>query len=697
MQRRVAETQRHPIEGALNVLQTLQRGTTGLAAGMESGEGLRSLGHALFNMLNPDEGNDDLDKINSQVEGILSKAGGGIFSHKETPVEHFMGHLASQMVTDPVSFLPGFAVAKKSLMATKLAQEMARQGAELGVKVPGVARAIKVGNKVHDAYITHLGHEFHKVNSVRPELDEYLTPSAKTGRLGIEHRNIARMNDELGHSDIDLLKKHDKALRDVKATANKGYALPEDIRQRYLQEPWRYGTPEMRAQAEKLDYHPTEADKPWEKAPEGLLSYDLRKDYQYIGDPSKKLSNGPAFEAVGGRYGKKDAAFEFRRAGNWDGLEADQRARVAARLQMGRDFVRKRRVDQQTEAFLKKFGGWKSEKPQDVKLLSHSPKIYWQSSPFRAFSRLGKESILASFLPHLINNMGTLTFWQGGVPALARSAVYMVKGVSPEQIARIKSMGAHSDYSRDFEGMIGSNIPGVKEWLHLSAQGLNRGEMAMRQAILDQLDKTMGPSRNAMDEFQKAQHIRDALGDYRNVSAFISLMDAMGAPFAPFMGVFSKAAKHTLASDKAYRFTLPLRAQQDLNQQTEDAGKGDFTVPNPASAFSQLATGEGFLSPSRTGPLPQIISGIAANKTGNPQFSNLLEWLTQQAGSYGGPLASNVAPFFSMPYASPDKDPGELDPVGGLLHLFLGDYFKNPMSERPDMRINKAAERASEF
>lgn len=686
-QRRVAETVRRPLEGALNVLGTPQRGATGIAAGVEEGQGLHAIGRAIYDAFNPDEGNQDLDKIVGQVQGVLPKT--------DNPVGQFAEHFAAQMLTDPLTYLPPLAIAKKALEGTKIAKELLKGAQEVGVTLPGVKKAVKVGTAVHNAYHEHVGNEFRKINTIRPELDEHLGTGAKTARIGIEHRNIAKMNDELGSVDRDLLKKNENALRDVKPTEKGGYALPEEIRQRYLQEAWRYGTPEMRAEAEKMGYRTVEADKRWEKAPEGLLDYDLRKDYQYLGDLKRNMENAPAFTSHGARYGQKEAAFEHTRKGDWAGLDKDQYDRVAARLEMGRNFVRKRRVDRETEAFLKRYGGWKGDGPVDVTKLSHSPKRMWSSSPLRFLSRMGKEAVLASALPHLINNMGTLTYFKGGIPALGRAAAYMVKGLSPEQISRIKSMGAHAEYQSDFSKILGHQVPGVQQMLHASNHILDRGELAMRQALLDHIDQVRGASKNAMDEFQKAQEIRDALGDYRNVSAFVSLMDALGAPFAPFMGVLSKASKQALGSPNAYRFIAPLRAQQDLNQQTEGTGRGDFIVPNPAEAFAQLATGGGFLSPSRTGPIPQHLASLWAMKHGNYQVPNLWEQVGEQAQSYGGPLAGNIGAFFGLPYAAPGQEPGQFDPFTGLLHAILGDYWKNPMSEKPDIRMEKSAERAS--
>jgi hypothetical protein len=856
LQRRGAETVRHPIEGVLNVFGTPQRALAGLKAGVQAGNPIAALGRAAYDAINPDEGQQDLDALVNSVKKYMPKT--------DNPVAEFAEMMGAQMLNDPLTFLPPLAAMKKTLMATKAAQGIYAGAKAVGVTLPGVKAAIKVGNRAKEAYHEHLGDEARKVFGQRPELDEHLTTGGKTARLGIEHRNIARIQDELLHDDKAILKRNAEALKNVKATSEVttetaaqkaekadaafkahekavydhslsseavmdpkgfdashafseqmgsvpknvqdqfqvhgtsnvrnllehgidlkrefhsgpptpgmhgvtttrtktpfllisepgktlketgvkyivlngptkaakaafqkaypnvkfmdseeaarwmknpkpytppsthggggGYELPEEIRQRYLREAWRYGTPEMRAQAEHLHYKPIDADKPWEAQPENLLDYDLRKDYQFLGDLKHKLSDAPAFASHGARYGPKTARFELKRHGNWDGLEADQRDRVAARLQMGRDFVRKRRVDNETKAFLEKHGGWKSADPVDVKKLSHEPKVVWSNSPFRFFSRMGKQSVLASALPHLINNMGTLTYFQGGLPALGRTAGYMAKGLDEAQISRLKNMGAHSDYAHDFERVLGANIPGAHQTLGASNAILNRGELAMRQAILDELDRVHGPSTSDVDEFAKAQKVRDALGDYRNVSAVISLFDALGAPFAPFLGVFSKAARQTIGSDRAYRFVAPLRAQSDLDTQTEDSPQGQFQMPNPAEAYAKMLTGGGFLSPSRTGPISGILAGLDAAKKGYPQMQNLWPAIAEQLSGYGGPILSNLPAFLSMPFTAPGFDPGDFNWLGGMLHLFLGDYFKNPMSEKPDMRIQRSADRVS--
>src|SRR6185437_5572920 len=167
------------------------------------------------------------------------------------------------------------------------------------------------------------------------------------------------------------LEQNKAALKSVKGKDGKGYALPEAVKQRYLQEPWRYGTPEMRKQAEALGYKPTPADKPWAAKPEGLLDYNLRQDYQYLGNVSD-MASSPAFKKYGGkRLG--EATFERERTGNYKGLGADQYDRVAARLRMGRDQVRRSRAQAATADYVRHFGGWKPDSDIDVSKLSTDP------------------------------------------------------------------------------------------------------------------------------------------------------------------------------------------------------------------------------------------------------------------------------------------------------------------------------------
>ena len=61
-------------------------------------------------------------------------------------------------------------------------------------------------------------------------------------------------------ADETLLQQHEEELRNLKPDEEGNYHLPEAVSQRYLQEPYVDGTPEMREEALRLGYRPTEAE-----------------------------------------------------------------------------------------------------------------------------------------------------------------------------------------------------------------------------------------------------------------------------------------------------------------------------------------------------------------------------------------------------------------------------------------------------
>jgi hypothetical protein len=688
----------------MNVEQTFARGTSTLFEDLGTGHGIHSVGHALFNAINPDEGNEVVDRMTAKVQPLVE----GVISHMplignimpdQSTANKFFAHIGAQSIVDPVSWFPVANVAKRTLAATKIAQQIATASREAGVAIPGVKQAVKVGKQFQQNYEDHLGKQFHIHLTQRPELEadkdgKLLDFPAKTGRMRIEQKHISAMEEELGVPDRALMAKNTKKLENVTPTANKGMELPEDIRQRYLQEGWRYGTPGMRQEAEDLGYHPDlqGADAHWKDSPENLLDYHLRKDYQYLGDISKKMKDSPAFASAGGKYGSDKMAAEMERKGNFDDIDKNQNERVKARLEMGRNFVRRRRVDKETEEFLKKFGGWQRDTPIDVAKLSHSGVRIFADSPGRTLSKLGKDTILASVLPHLINNMGTLAYFKAGIPALVKSAVYMVKPPPAELTKRLMNMGAHQSYAADFSKIIGAQVPGLQQVLHMNNAILDRAETGMRAAVLEHLDKTMGASKNVADEYAKGQQIMNAMGDYRNVSALISFFQAIGAPFASFAGITSKAAKQVIMSQHAYRFAQPLRVQQAMNEDP-DTFHG-LQIPNPALKFAKIASGSALTTNSVVGPLGGVIKGIALAEAGHPFIQNLGQWAAENISQYAGPIGGAIPAMFDMPYGTPDKDPGTFDPIGGLIHGFLGEYFSVPKSSKADKYIDRSVDQA---
>lgn len=628
------------------------------------------------------------------------------------------------------------------------------------------------------------------------------------------------MKDELGKPDKALLKSLDSHLQDVKP----GAPVHDALKQRTLQEAWRYGSAKDRADALELGYNKVAEDAPWEHAPEELLDYPhgLRKDYEFTGDINKKIPSLPGFLAHEARYGKKTASFEYERKSHaLENLESDQRKRWEIRLRMGRDMVRKRRVDRETEQLITKYGGWKGQEQvqqavEDAKAahgkaignakktaalfrstpeqarsgavgameremkeikakkvmddkdvqkyhdlqqkinavkgkkpgenaayfadrakkleeqaaeleknppkhedlvrditkkhihdlvmeLSHSHAVQWKDYNLRWMSNMGKNSITGTGLPHLIGNLASFASWRGGIPVLINGARKMLPnspgkalglfqtGVPDATVSRLKGMGAFHDFEHDFEKGILTRQPGLKQVLQGSNALLNRGELALRSAILDGLDKELGPSKNAMDEFRKAEIIRETVADTHNQNAFVSLLEAAGAPFASFIGATAHAVGKTAMSPNAYRLTVPLRAQRDMDKDRQDFH--GLQMMNPAITTAHLM-GSGALSESHVGLIPGIIAGFAGAVSGHPAFANPLNKAAELVQDYGGPIGSQIPSLNSMPYHAPGAHPGDFAPFEALLHYFTGWYHQQAKSGKADKYIDRSAERA---
>lgn len=814
-QRAAVDTVRDDLSGAMNIVTTPAR----VAAGLEHEGGiltspLAALGRAFYNLVDIDAGNKDIEDVSQGIKKFMP--------HTDNHLLDAFEHFGAQMIQDPTTILPFAFAGAKTIAATQLAKEIAAGVSSVGAKIPGLARAARVGDKASEAYRATIGEFARKHFTGREELDQDLTKGGKTLRLGIEARNATKMQDELGHSDRHLLKSVDKEL----ANRKPGEAVPEALRQRTLQEAWRYGDQRARDEAVELGYKPTAADKPWEQSPEGLIEYPhgLRKDYEYTGDIKKKINDLPAFSAMKARYGAKKASFEYeRKAHALENLENDQRKRWEIRLRLGRDMVMKRRIDRETEHFLTKYGGWKgsdeiekkvqdaldahqhaianlkkdaalfrtnpgvaannaisamerrlkelryskdqkdieaaadledkiksiksrkpeqhaayfakkaaqkedqakklAESPPDknavvaditkqhihdlVGRLTHTPYVAWKDYNLRWLSKLGKDSIIGTFLPHLIGNLGTFAAWRGGIPVLINGVRHALPlahgkalgmfqtGIPEEMIGRMKNIGAYHEFDQDFEKMFLTKVPGAKQLLQGSNAILNRGELALRAAILESLDKEMGPSKNVYDEMMKSQIVRETAGDTRNVSAFVSLLEAMGAPFAGFAGAVVHNVGKTLASPNAYRVIAPIRAQQDMDKDKQDFH--GLQMMNPAITAAHLL-GSGALSESHSGPIPSLIGEFYSAIHGHPSFKNPIGQAAEAVQQYGGPIASQLPSLFGVPYHEQGKKAGDPDPEEALLH-FLTGWFHNEHAGQHfgDRRINRSEARAEDL
>lgn len=707
----------NPLGAAANLEQTPARGLSHL---IMHGLSPQSFAGAFHDALNPGEGDADAQRIVDLIKAKMPKT--------TNPIGDFAETFVAQSIADPVSYIPVVAWLAKTATAARtldLVATAARSagGAKAAKPVDAAVAALK---KTHEAQLTDvLDHLTPRIMRGRPELNDHLASHAKTARIGIEHREIGDIERELGGSDRELLAQHEKVLKDLK-----GGTLPEEIRQRYLQEPWRYGTPQMRAEAEKMGYHPVASDARWEKAPEGLLDYNLREDYQYLGKVSSDLRDGPMFRKYRPRTGDK-AAFEYEREGDWK-PGTDQYNRTRARLSMGRNAVWQRRADNATKDYLETHGGWKGDGAIDVSKLSTGPTQYdirigqmvppvvkdlidktplknvraldrigeW---PLRTLGQWGTQSVMGTVLPHALNNVGTLSYvgaaskipGVGGLIALGRAAGYNIAAIAkPEliQSERIKNLGALAEYTTD-PGTIWSKIPGLGSVLRGGQKALSHMELSYRQGLLDELDRTMGKSFDRETgqvtdqrlEFEKGQKIRDAVVDYRNVPVVVAWLQAMGAPFAPFFGGLTYALTRAVLQHPE-RVAAVQRMAADVQDQF------GWTIPNPVSTFAHLAFDPIHEVLQRAGPIGGAILGATMDRDRISSAAQDLGWAVER---YGGPWLSQLPGFFNLPFPEKGSEAGDFTPGEGFLHMLFGIYpYSGPAGQYDIRQIQKSESRA---
>lgn len=378
--------------------------------------------------------------------------------------------------------------------------------------------------------------------------------------------------------------------------------------------------------------------------------------------------------------------------------------------------ARKMDTDQETLSYLHQYGGWKGAGRADdvIPNLSHDPwKVKDQGvtganlSKLGAIPRkLGKYGVMLNPLPHGLKNVGELADLAGGPEAFGRGMGYTAKGISQQQSARMAHMGISVDYLRHGDDPLEKFI--AKATAPQQAL-LNRLEMGYRQGLLDQLDRTMGKSVRAdgsIDlsmEYAKAEKIRQALGDYRNISKFAAGLQAIGGPFVAFrMGIVPAATARSLARrpDRLGRF---YRAENDLNDErhregapseftfggpAEDAARIAFKLPDylkssasagPVGDATRIATGKGGPNEAALGLAAEYIPGLRS-------LTQLTGFLPDSA-QVGGHQVNHLANF---PY---DRGAPGVSPFQEALAGLLGSYFGWPTSPKRRKEVEQASRR----
>lgn len=538
-----------------------------------------------------------------------------------------------------------------------------------------------------------------------------LSKKAVSERIGIEtkHRSYEAAQ---GAHDHALLNESEvqRALRNMKP----GDELPDAVRHRYLFEPWAHGTPHMRTQAEVMHgFVPTEEELRAFPNPSGALNYNLHEDYQTLINPRSGAhwDDAPILREAGGNHREEFRGFEKAR-GEREIHESDQFERTSNRLALGRARVRQQLTDRETEQYfndriaaerasiLKEKGldkpgwtlkpeitedvdreaarraGWLHEGPVRTDLLSHGPTRVAPSSPGRVFTRLQKQAISINPFPHGLKNVGVLAFLHGGPEAFGRGLGYAQKGLDEVKTTRLIGMGLDADYVRNIGHPLEETLEAMgplergaakagtafEAWTNQSNKVLTRLELGYRQALLDQLDRKwprgeIGSIAERELELKKGHVIRQALGDYRNTSRFVSGLEAFGGPFVAFrVGIVPGAVARSLVRRPNYVEAVA-RGQETLNETAGGPSALEFGGPveDAARLGSQLPFPLGYLtSPSSLGPL-----GIAA-RFADPNR-------TVSAGQIAGEAARDFIPGM-----------GEMQSVGLLRDAFGGGYDPAP-------------------
>jgi hypothetical protein len=704
------------------------------------------LGHAWASMTHPSDVRDADDyKAALKVLHIPEPQGQSLAARAGRAVESFGVH----MVTDPLNVVPFGGLFKMAAGGVHALEGVQAGIKAVGAAVPVVDKTINAGRTMAQAAharlaanpLTKFGTE---VFGRRPELDPYLSKDMKGVRLGVEYKH--RSYEAAANSAAA------ESLAPLRGTFKNGQ-IPPEATALYNQQVFRHGTPEMRAaitlpreQGGKFGYVPTDEDLKMFPAPTGALNHNLVEDYQTLINPRKGMTNAeqPIIRDIGGEHKKEFAGFEKSR-GDRELHEEDQYDRTMNRIRIGNARVRQVNTDRETEQILNqrvsqernkileargltempkdpaeskeisdlahKRAGWVSNEPVNVGALSHTPRRAMPDSPLRAVSRLQKAAIKINPFPHGLKNVGGLAFIHGGPEAVGRGWGYTMKGLDDEQRARLVNMGVDADYVRDIEhpleegalegqsalerGIEKATSMG-KTWTEGSNKVLTRIELGYRQGLLDMLDRQMpklaDPAANTVLDYKKGEIIRQALGDYRNVSYFVSVLDALGGPFVAFrLGIVPGAVSRALVRRPGY-VAATGRGQQIYNEEFQGDKPSVVEGGGPvADAAKMGADPFGYLTgPASLGPIGMAKQMMDPNKpiSAGQIAEQGLRQFVPGAGMLedAGVLKDVLGGGYST---APGVSPGQ-----SLMMSILGAYYRRRPSERAEKSFESQERRA---
>ena len=695
--------QDHPLALFSDTFGSLQRAVTGyLSKSDPTGKQwvtsphdvLPAFGMAMYDAFHPHSG-EVFDRDASAA--IRSTFGSfNIPEAKHNTWAYYGQLIAAQTVTDPTTYIPLVGPLIHGAVAASTMFKIAEALDEVPA-LQGLIRAKQetlgklADNAVTDGVKNLLGS--------RPELHDQLEDHAYAARIVQEHQGT-KLFKPLHDVNEQEVEEDKDALENLQPNAVGQYLPTPKAMNAYNREAYVLGTPEMRAKVTQppFNYKPTaeEAARP----PLNLLDYNLRENYQTLIKPRQSIED-TAPRISGGNYKRPDPGFEKARTKDQDSLGNNQYEITKNRLRLGVNLARRRFVDNNTEEYLSKEGGWKPGVPHDVTNLSSKAwSVHWEPGSY--MKKLANESIKAFPFPHEIGNVGPLQFLHGGWTAVGKAMKYWVTGLSQAQRDRLDSFGLlpepmardiNSPWTKPPLSYIGGKA--IDKGIEVSGKILNRMEGGFRQALLDLADHEHGfdPS-NLRNEYGKAKAVFDALGDYENTSKIVKVISGIiGGPYVAFgLSVVPKSIWKAVREhpDKVIGMA---RAQTQLS-----SDKGGPLPPGtrlgggPLESSSRLLTDEPsyIASPARTG-LPGM-GFTAINRLGARNPVDPAQIGGEMLQQYGGTVGNVMSGLFGLAYPGPGHTRGQPDLRDALFEWMTGKYIGKEPSAKAEEYFNQLEE-----
>jgi hypothetical protein len=458
---------------------------------------------------------------------------------------------------------------------------------------------------------------------------------------GFSEQEIAKVNTYRNREQVRARVQHteDEALLHKYRPMLERGVVPDAVRQRLLHEPYVYGTPEMRRQAEAFGYHPTgkEQDTP----PQGLLDYNLREDY----DPHTGVVGSGNFEdlLLGQTSEKKTPTAGFEKQQTGEAAPESLPDRIAKRLAAGRSVVRHRATARAMEENLGVGHEMANSLAKDGEDVGGFPLG-------QALSKAQVDAMLATGVPHM-RNVGVMGWNALGELGLAKA---LQRTVVPDKnlLSRLEQ-GGSSHFGIRTPGKL-SPARLVPLPVRKATTGLlDRWDQALRSTRLEQLDK----EHPEWAEEQKLDRVNQDLGAYNLKPHYVKVLQSIGANFPQWHNYVVPTSVARAMIRHPGRVARLSRAEENANDSFLPNAPFRVTLGGPNDEFASMAAdpanvavGKGakyLLSPSSVGPLA---SNLLPQSFNAPWKQRLAETLSNFV-----PTGSTILDETLNPYKSPLK------------------------------------------